>query len=155
MISRIRPARPEEAAALTALCLRSKAYWGYDPAFMEACADELTVTPARIARRLTYVCEERGALVGMYSLDPLDDPARIELDLLYVDPAAIGDGHGRALVEHARTTARSLGARLLVVQADPNAAGFYAAMGGVQLGDRPSESIAGRSLPVFELALPE
>ena len=30
----IRPARVEEAAALSDLCFRSKAVWGYDPEFM-------------------------------------------------------------------------------------------------------------------------
>ena len=40
----LRPARPEEAPALTELCLRSKAVWGYDAAFMQACRRELTMT---------------------------------------------------------------------------------------------------------------
>ena len=34
--SRIRAARPEEAADLSALALASKAHWGYDAAFMAA-----------------------------------------------------------------------------------------------------------------------
>ena len=33
----LRPARPEEGAELIELCLRSKAVWGYDDAFMAAC----------------------------------------------------------------------------------------------------------------------
>jgi len=155
MSAAIRPARPYEAALLTALCRRSKAHWGNDAAFMAACAAELTVTAERIAAGMTFVREADGAVAGMYSLDPMDDPARIELDLLYVDPDAIGSGHGRALMEHAKAEARRQGARLLVVQADPNAAGFYAAMGGVQVGDRPSDSVEGRSLPVFEIGLPD
>ncbi len=31
----IRRAKPEEAQLLTELCMRSKAYWGYDAAFLE------------------------------------------------------------------------------------------------------------------------
>jgi hypothetical protein len=37
----IRPAQADEVEALTALALRSKAHWGYDDAFMEACRAEL------------------------------------------------------------------------------------------------------------------
>ena len=40
---RVRPARPDEAEALTALVLRSKAHWGYDEAFTAACRDEHAV----------------------------------------------------------------------------------------------------------------
>jgi len=39
----IRPARREECGLLTELALRSKAVWGYDAAFMEACREELTI----------------------------------------------------------------------------------------------------------------
>jgi len=85
MSAAIRPARPYEAALLTALCRRSKAHWGNDAAFMAACAAELTVTAERIAAGMTFVREVDGAVAGMYSLDPMDDPARIELDLELVD----------------------------------------------------------------------
>jgi hypothetical protein len=34
---RIRPARPDEATDLSALAMRSKAYWGYDDDFLRAC----------------------------------------------------------------------------------------------------------------------
>ena len=36
--------QPEQAAVLTDLCLRSKAVWGYDAAFLEACRPSLTIT---------------------------------------------------------------------------------------------------------------
>lgn len=45
----IRRARPDEADALTDLSMRSKRSNGYDDAFMEACREELTVTPKRLA----------------------------------------------------------------------------------------------------------
>ena len=46
----LRPARPDEADLLTELCLRSKAVWGYDDAFMRACRAELTLSPADFTR---------------------------------------------------------------------------------------------------------
>ena len=45
MSSSLRPARIEDLEALSALCLRSKAHWGYDAAFMAAWGQELTLTP--------------------------------------------------------------------------------------------------------------
>jgi hypothetical protein len=45
----IRPARAGEAEALTALCVRSKAHWGYDAAFMRLCVPPLTMSEHSIA----------------------------------------------------------------------------------------------------------
>ena len=39
----IRTPRPDELSSLSDLCFRSKAVWGYDAAFMEACRGELTL----------------------------------------------------------------------------------------------------------------
>jgi hypothetical protein len=44
----IRPARPDEADHLTALCKRSKAHWGYDEAFLRQSAHSLTVPQEQI-----------------------------------------------------------------------------------------------------------
>lgn len=43
----IRDARDEDCQA-TALCLRSKASWGYDATFMAQCRETLTVTPPKL-----------------------------------------------------------------------------------------------------------
>lgn len=100
----IRPARPEEAPALSALAQRSKAHWGYDDAFLAACVEELTVAEEAIQLHLTYVVEQDGRVVGFYMLEPLD-AHEIELTFLFVEPTAIGQGYGRKLMEHARETA--------------------------------------------------
>lgn len=42
---RIRRARPDEAGALSELALQSKAHWGYDPRFLEACREDPTLSP--------------------------------------------------------------------------------------------------------------
>jgi hypothetical protein len=44
----MRKAKPEDIEALNALCFRSKAVWGYDDGFMEACREELSLEPAEI-----------------------------------------------------------------------------------------------------------
>lgn len=142
----IRQARPEEAALLTDLAFRSKAYWGYDEAFMEACRDDIRVTESFIARGHTFVHEAGGTVQGVYALVPRDG-GEVDLDLLYVEPAAIGTGVGRRLWAHAVERARLLGFTRMHIPADPNAEPFYLRMGARRVGETPSTAIPGRMLP--------
>lgn len=150
----IRPARPDEADALTALAMRSKAYWGYSTEFMDACRDELTVTEEDIAgNRLAVIVAETGnSLVGYFSLSGLGLD-ECELDALFVDPPHIAQGIGRQLMDQAIAVAHQHGARSLLIQCDPNAERFYRAAGAVKVGERESGSIPGRFLPEFRLTL--
>lgn len=150
----IRNAKPDEAAALSDLAMRSKAYWGYSVEFMEACREELSVSPGNIEKsKFHYVVAERqGEIVGYYALERLSATA-FELEALFVEPAHIGSGVGRALITHAKRHAAGAGGRTLIIQGDPNAARFYRAAGGVLTGERESASIPGRFLPTFEIRL--
>jgi len=149
---RLRDALSGEAALLSALALRSKAHWGYAPEFIEACRDELTYVAADIAQGGFVVAEEAGAVLGFYALKR-SAPAEVELEALFVEPAAIGRGVGRTLIEDAKARAVRLGARRMTIQGDPHAARFYAAAGALPSGTRPSGSIPGRALPMFVIAL--
>ena len=148
---KIRPAREEELRELSDLCMRSKAWWGYDDAFMEACRDELSVTEQDLRDTPVAVLEVNGQPVGVAQVDPQGELA--ELDKLFVDPRAIGTGAGRKLWEWSVGTARSLGAKKFKVVADPGAAAFYEHMGAVPAGSVPSGSIPGRELPCLVLEL--
>jgi len=151
MADMMRPARCDEIAALSDLAFRSKAYWGYDDAFMEACRGELTVHEADLERFHVFLLEREHAISGFGAVAPGEPEA--ELWWLFVDPASIGSGAGRTLWQHAVALARSLGVRTLRIESDPNAEGFYLAMGAVRIGEAPSQSIAGRSIPVLEFDL--
>ncbi|HHM05779.1 MAG TPA: N-acetyltransferase [Gammaproteobacteria bacterium] len=150
----IRPARPDEAQTLSALACRSKAHWGYSAAFLAACRDELTYSAEQIGSQYFQfsVVEVNGTVIGFYALEPLS-PAEMELEALFVEPKHIGQGYGRALIEDAKRKAAERGASVLIIQGDPNAAAFYRAAGGRAIGQRESDSIAGRFLPVFSIAL--
>lgn len=137
---------------LTALALRSKAYWGYDEAFMKACVDELTVTAEELERHPAYVVESEGRPLGFYTLGRRSEE-ECELDYLFVEPEAIGRGLGGRLLHHAVDTARTLGYRRMIIEGDPHAEGFYRARGGELVGAAPSASIPGRELPVFRIDL--
>jgi GNAT superfamily N-acetyltransferase len=142
----LRPARPEEAALLSALALRSKAHWGYNDAFLAACRHELKIRRGEMASRHVTVAEVDGAVAGHYTIDGA------ELGQLFVDPVYIGRGVGRALWTHAVGTARRLGIDTLSIDSDPFAEGFYLAMGATRVGSVPSGSIAGRELPRLTFA---
>jgi GNAT superfamily N-acetyltransferase len=62
------------------------------------------------------------------------------LEDLWVDPVAIGSGVGRRLFDHAVVTAAGLGLTSLLIESDPNAEGFYLAMGAERIGERDSAS---------------
>lgn len=140
----VRPARAEEADALTELAMRAKASWGYDAAFMAACRDELTLTPAKLAAWRVWVAEADGAIAGMIALS-LDDGAEVED--FFVEPAFQGRGVGGALMATLLDAARAVGATVLEVDADPNAEAIYAKLGFETFTKSPSGSIPGRWLP--------
>jgi GNAT superfamily N-acetyltransferase len=148
----VRPARAGEAASLTALCLRSKAHWGYDAEFMRLCVPSLTVREDSIAEgRVLVGIDEAGRTAGTVSVGRDGDDA--ELALMFVDPAAIGGGTGRRLFEAAVGLARGLGYRRMTILADVNAAPFYERMGARFLRNEPSDAIPGRLLPFYEYDL--
>jgi GNAT superfamily N-acetyltransferase len=143
----VRTARPEEAPALSELALRSKGYWGYDAAFLEACRAELTIDPATIGPWRITVAEVEGCPAGLSALS--GDGPEGELELLFIEPEMIGSGVGRVLFERAVETAAGAGIERIRIEADPGAEGFYQRMGAVRIGEAPSGSIAGRELPVL------
>jgi GNAT superfamily N-acetyltransferase len=153
-VVRVRQAEAGEAQALTALCLRSKAHWGYDAEFMRLCVPSLTVGEDAIAEgRVLVATDDSSQVIGTASVLCGGDDA--ELGLMFVDPAAIGGGIGRALFDEAVGLARRLGYRRMTILADVNAAPFYERMGARFLRRMPSDAIPGRTLPLYEYDLAE
>jgi GNAT superfamily N-acetyltransferase len=148
----VRAARAAEAAAISALALRSKAHWGYDPAFLEACRDDLTIRPEWCDGLRLVVAEQDGVLLGYARV--AGEPPVGELAGLFVDPAAIGHGVGGLLLRHAVRIAAGLGMTALEIESDPNAEPFYRHAGAVRTGESASTVDPTRLLPRLELAVP-
>ena len=148
---RLRTALRDELPDLSALCLRSKAVWGYDDAFLAACRTELTLRPDELQTTRIQVAERDAAVVGMVQVKV--DGADADLLKLFVEPTLLGTGIGRLLLGWATTTASDLGAVRMMIEADPGAAPFYERMGARQDGFAPSRSIPGRMLPRLLLEL--
>jgi GNAT superfamily N-acetyltransferase len=150
---RVRAADSDEHEAISTLALRSKGHWGYSPEFLDACRAELTFGPEICGSgRMAVAVTEAGDLVG-FSLITGTPPSG-ELAALFVDPAAIGTGCGKLLLEHALHDASERGFTRLVLDADPGAESFYAHFGATRIGSRPSGSIPGRLLPHMFFSVP-
>ncbi|MGN0063985.1 MAG: GNAT family N-acetyltransferase [Nocardioides sp.] len=147
---RIRPARADEHAAVSALALASKGHWGYSAEFLEACRVELTYDAETCASGRMWVAEADDALAGFVLLE--GEPPAGELAALFVDPAAIGTGVGGLLLRHALHEAAVRGFTRLSLDADPGAEAFYLHHGAVRTGESPSGSVPGRVLPRLEIS---
>jgi len=149
-----RKAKPNEANLISALAINSKAYWGYSIKFMEACKAELTHTPTELANEdyIYNVAVKGQSIIGFYKLEDICQDTII-LEALFINPSMIGSGLGRALYEHAKQACLVKGALYIEVQSDPNAEGFYKALGLNVTGKTQSGSIAGRFLPTLRAAI--
>lgn len=136
---------------LHALCMRAKASWGYDAAFMTLCAPVLHVDPERARQGLVIVASIDGLAVGVGQLGL--EGTLAEVELLFVEPAQQRGGVGRLLMRWLIERARAAGAERLGILADPGARPFYEALGARYVRDEPSEISAQRVLPWLELAL--
>jgi GNAT superfamily N-acetyltransferase len=147
-------AKPEDAETLTVIAYAAKRHWGYPESWIEAWRDILTMRPEFIAGNIAYSAVEDGRVVGFYVLTTEADG--IHLDHLWIVPAAMRRGTGRALFEHAVAQARHLGFTTIKIEADPNAEAFYRRMGAGRVGTKTSE-VCGerRELPLLELRLDE
>lgn len=148
----LRPAIPGEENSLSDLCLKSKAVWGYDAAFLASVAPYLRVTTEAINEgRASVAISDDGEVLGVCQIEPGSDKGT--LDLLFISPTAIGKGVGQLLFEHAKDLLRARGETVMTILSDPYAETAYIHMGAKKVGSRPSEVFKGRELPWLEVAL--
>ena len=148
----IRPARPTDAARLTAIAHAAKRHWGYPERWLERWREELTITPELLAEHPAFCAEANGTVLGFCVL-ALDGVAA-SLDHFWILPEAMGRGLGRQLFGAATRHASEAGATHLLIESDPNAEGFYR-----HLGARPHGEVVyaldgqPRRLPVLRFDL--
>ncbi len=113
--------------------------------------DELTIAASEVVSNRTHVIEDAGRVVGFYTLAE-NAGGELELEHLFIEPAHLSHGFGTALFAHACNLAREAGCDSLVIQSDPNAAGFYQTV-GAKLEQQIPSSIPGRTIPFFRFVL--
>jgi ribosomal protein S18 acetylase RimI-like enzyme len=151
MIS-IERAFPEQAVELSKIALEAKSHWGYPRHWMEMWRPQLTFGPEYFEEYESWVAVKDGRPIGFYTLEEKNGNAWLEN--LWILPEYMGRGVGKMLFLHARDLSRQRGYRLLQLEADPNAAGFYKKMGMYKIKERHYD-IDGRPriLPTMELKL--
>jgi ribosomal protein S18 acetylase RimI-like enzyme len=149
---RVVRAQPHQAPLLTRIAVEAKAHWKYSAAWLEQWAPLLTIAPSRIVQDQIFCAEVDGKVVGFYALAKHRNKGHLQH--LWVLPAFMGRGVGRALFEHAIEQGRDCGFEAILLESDPNAAGFYLRMGAHRLGTVTSElEGVDRELPVFAYEL--
>jgi N-acetylglutamate synthase-like GNAT family acetyltransferase len=133
----IRKATTADAATLTAIAHDAKRHWGYPEHWIKHWQDDLTISPEFVHNNLVYVAEDDAALIGFYALIIRGDKA--ELDHLWVAPAHLGSGAGKALFLHAMQNAARRDVSAVEISSDPNAEGFYRKLGAYRTGETVSE----------------
>jgi N-acetylglutamate synthase-like GNAT family acetyltransferase len=129
----IRRAHPEEADTLTEIAHAAKRHWNYPESWIQQWQSDLTITREFIATHEVFAAIINGEIAGCCALVVTDSLAEIEH--MWISPARMGSGAGRALFEQARARAVERGANVLELSADPNAEGFYARMGAKRIGE--------------------
>ena len=103
----IRPPTVDELSGLSDLCFRSKAVWGYDEEFIEACRGELSFEARDLELTPIAIAEHDGKPIGVAQLKVVDDEA--DLLKLFVEPSALRGGTGKALLAWAIDVAKKGG----------------------------------------------
>ncbi|WP_224242180.1 GNAT family N-acetyltransferase [Hyalangium gracile] len=133
----LRTARPDERLALEDVQRRaSLAGDDYREALL-AHPEAIELPRAQLEAGQVTVAEADGRVLGFSVVLPREDGGA-ELDGLFVEPEAWGQGIGRQLVEHAVSRSRETGVRALHVIASPRAEGFYARCGFERIGETPT-----------------
>ena len=128
----IGPVEPAWASCLTSIAFAAKAHWGYPAHWLYAWREALTLTPRQIRESMTRACIFKNTLVGFYSVTWNGHTA--DLRHLWILPATMSQGIGRALFAHAESAARAAGCLVLEIEAEPHAQGFYTRMGASIVG---------------------
>ena len=142
-------ALPTDALQLKAVAVAAKAHWGYPAEWLARWATLFQVTEESLAHQQAYKAIANAVIIGWHAVI-VGQPVAV-LDDLWVAPACMGKGVGRALFEHARHMAQQQGAARLAIEADPYAVGFYQHMGATIVGE--IQSAMGRTLPLMEVRL--
>jgi GNAT superfamily N-acetyltransferase len=129
----IRRARLSEREELEDLQRRSSLDGELYREVLQANPDAIDLPAQQIADGFVRVAELDGVMAGFsVLLEPQGDAC--ELDGLFVEPAVMRRGIGRALIADAARRARRIGAERIEVDANPQAIAFYEAVGFVETG---------------------
>lgn len=139
------------AKELSELSFRAKAHWGYSAELMESWRNDLTISPEYFQTHKVVTAYIDEQLVAYYAYCELE-ASIVLLDNIFVEPAFIGKGIGKALMEHLKKQMLLSGVGLIKLYSEPHAEQFYANLGFVVVGQKTT-LIKDRFLPIMELSI--
>lgn len=125
-----RRAQADERELLDEMTLAGVRHWGHHESHPDAYQGLVASLEAESGpeNHQVFVLEEAGVVVGFFELRDRGD--HIELVRMFLQPDQIGKGHGRRLWAESVVVASQSHSRMLIMS-DPEAKGFYEAMGAV------------------------
>lgn len=133
----IRLGTPADYPAAAAVYRRASLSNAGDRANLLAHPEHLVLAPGALVEGRTHVAEEDGSVVGFATWS--DAGPAVELEDLFVDPGWTRRGIATALVNRVADVLRARGVPCLEVTANPEALGFYRAVGFVEIGRAETE----------------
>lgn|SRR3990167_9608017 len=130
----------------------SKAYWGYDTAFMERFMGGFGITHAYIAQHIVKLFYANDDLAGFFNFG-FNVDGLFELDNFFLHPDYIGKGMGRLLWHACCQEAKKQGKNEFIIWSDPNAEKFYVKMGCEKIGVRQSPTMPNRYPPILKFLI--
>ncbi len=128
-VALIRAAEPSERDALTELHRRSSSIWEEDRPFFEQHPEVFGVSAeAILEQRVRVAWDAQRRRLGFATIASRPDGV-CELEDLFVEPAAMRNGIGRALVKDAIACARQKGEGRMTVVAGERTLPFYESLG--------------------------
>ncbi len=140
MQAHIRPATGNDLTAINAVVEAGVMDWDLPERVKRLSLDSYRYRAEDLGHLDLFIAEnDEGEIIGVAALETADEKdlpqgkQGLLLHGLYVDPRYRGHGVGRQLLDHAIDLARSRNADGVLVKAQPNANGFFAALGGEAL----------------------
>jgi len=127
----------------------SKAYWGYDAAFLDLFMEKLGITDTYMQQHAIKLLYVDNQLAGFFNFG-INNENLFELDNFFLYPSCIGQGLGRKLWEACCRVAMEQGKDEFIIWSDPNAENFYLKMGCEKIGVRQSPIIPDRYAPILK-----
>lgn len=146
----IRNAYESEANQLSKIALEAKKFWNYPDTWFELWGNSLTITPKFIRKNNVLVATKNTDILGFIALSI--NNAIAEIEHMWILPRYIKEGIGRLLLNEIIKYCRLKAIKIIRIESDPNAKGFYEKMGAKQIGYVDSLPKP-RKLPVLEITI--
>ncbi len=136
----------EDIPMLNKISIASKKHWGYPDDWITHWREALTIHPSNFNESTILKAVLDNEIIGFCAV--CETPENYEVLHLWLDPAYIGKGYGKALLTKVLAQVVVL-SKDIIVEADPYAEPFYTKMGFVTFGQVAGTYPPGRVLPLM------